>query len=157
MLEIASLTPFSTGGPDGPWPNGVTFEFAGARIGGTLVDLEGEVDADGDGQPCELCDDDGDGDPGTCADVCLYDDGKSALGGPLARAAELTGDAALWDLAEAHTVFGIETTPTLPLSKPTAIALARLHAAVARASARGLIFRDGFDAGDALAWSSTGP
>lgn len=158
MLEIASLTPFSTGGPDGPWPNGVTFEFAGARVGGTLVDLVGEVDADGDGNPCELCDDDGDGDPGTCFDVCLYDDGKSALAGPLARAAELSDDDALWDLATAHAVWGIETTPaTLPLSKVTGIALARLHAAVARVSARDLIFRDGFDAGDELAWSSTGP
>ncbi len=80
LAQIGSATPWSTGTPAGPWPNVVSFTWSGPRVGGTLTALGGNhIDADGDGTPCELCDDDGDGDNQTCADVCLYDEGKSAL------------------------------------------------------------------------------
>ena len=103
-----SATPWSTGTPAGPWPNVVSFAFAGPRIGGTLAALSAShIDADGDGVPCELCDDDGDGDNTTCADICLYDEGKSPLGAVLARAGDRAGDAGLAGLGRLFAIHGI--------------------------------------------------
>lgn len=163
LRQIGGATPLSTGTPAGPWPNAVSFTFSGARVGGALTNLgAGHLDADGDGIPCELCDDDGDADPGTCADVCLYDEGKSALGAVLARAADRAGDGALGGLARQFAVFGLGALgpDPQPLNKKTGIGLSRLHAAVARAALgfpEAALFADGFELGSTAAWSSTVP
>jgi hypothetical protein len=163
LAQIGSATPWSTGTPAGPWPNVVNFTFSGPRIGGTLAALSANhIDADGDGVPCELCDDDGDGDNTTCADICLYDEGKSPLGAVLARAGDRAGDAGLAGLGRLFAVHGLGVlgADPQPLNKKTGIGLARLHAAVARAGL-GIpetpLFRDGFESGSTSAWSSTVP
>ena len=163
LRQIGSATPWSTGTPQGPWPNVVGFTFSGNRIGGTLTSLAANhINSDGDATPCELCEDDGDADPQTCADVCLYDTGKACLGAVLARAGDRAQDAGLQDLGRAFAVFGLNslgTTPQ-PLNKATGITLSRLHAAVARAtavSAEGAIFANGFESGNTSGWSQVVP
>lgn len=163
LAQIGSLTPFSTGTAAGPWPNVVPFAFSGNRIGGTLTQLNADhIDADGDGKPCELCDDDGDNDPTTCADVCLYDTGKACLGAVFARAGDQAQDATLQAMARDFAAFGLGSlgdTPQ-PLNKATGITLSRLHAAVARAAALAAdspLFSNGFEEGNTLAWSLAVP
>lgn len=163
LAQIGSATPWSTGTPQGPWPNVVGFAFSGNRVGGTLTQLSANhIDADGDGTPCEICQDDGDADPGTCADVCLYDTGKAALAAVFARAGDRSGNAALQGLGHDFAAFALDylgPTPQ-PLNKATGITLSRLHAAVARAAAVAAdqpVFADGFETGSTVLWSSTLP
>lgn len=155
LAQIGSATPWSTGTPAGPWPNVVSFTFSGPRVGGTLDALSANhINADGDNVPCEICDDDGDGDPGTCADICLYEEGKSPLGAVLARAGDHAGDFSLAELGRQFAVHGLNALgpDPQPLNKKTGIGLSRLHAAVARA-ALGTVFADGFETGDVSQWS----
>lgn len=163
LAQIGSATPWSTGTPNGPWPNLVSFTFSGPRVGGTLSALgANHIDADGDGVPCELCDDDGDGDNTTCADICLYEEGKSPLGSVLARAGDRANDGVLAGLGRQFALHGLQILGPVPqpLNKKTGIGLSRLHAAVARAGL-GIpetpLFRDGFESGSTSAWSSTVP
>jgi hypothetical protein len=163
LAQIGSATPWSTGTPNGPWPNVVSFTFSGNRVGGTLTALDANhIDSDGDGTPCELCDDDGDDIPETCADVCLYEEGKSPLGAVLARAGDAAQDNALATLGRQFAVHGLNAlgnTPQ-PLNKKMGIGLSRLHAAIARATL-GIpetpMFADGFEVGSTAAWSNTSP
>ncbi len=135
-LEAASrATPWSTGGAAGPWPNQLRFTWSGDRIGGRLDALATEeLDGDGDGVPCEICDDDG----GACRDLCLYETGKAPLGATLLRAADSTGDPRLAALGEDLTRHALAAAlaDLQPLNKLTGEYLARLHAAVARLAAR---------------------
>jgi|CXWL01.1.fsa_nt_gi hypothetical protein len=160
LAQIGSATPWSTGTPAGPWPNVVSFTWSGSRVGGTLDALgANHIDADGDNVPCELCDDDGDGNPGTCADICLYDEGKSPLGAALARAGDRASDPALAALGRQFAVFGLDTlgVDPQPLNKKIGIGLSRLHAAVARAALAPFAFADGFESGSTGAWSADFP
>jgi hypothetical protein len=159
LAAVSVLSPWSDGGPGAPWPNSVRFTFSGPRVGGTLVALEEAIDGDGDGAPCEIC---GDDDGGQCLDLCLYDTGKAALSGSLARAADATGEPGLGALAEAFTTFtlGVVAQDLQPLGKFMGEYLSQLHPAVARwqlALVPPPIFADGFESGDASAWSATVP
>ena len=163
LAQIGSATPWSTGTPAGPWPNVVSFTFSGPRLGGTLIQLgASHIDADGDNVPCELCDDDGDGNPGTCADICLYEEGKSPLGAVLTRAGDRASDATLGQLGRDFAVYGLSVlgNDPQPLNKKIGIGLSRLHAAVARASLgtpTPPLFADGFESGSTTAWSASLP
>jgi hypothetical protein len=164
LAQIGSATPWSTGTPAGPWPNVVSFTFSGPRVGGTLTALGvNHIDADGDNTPCEICDDDGDGVPETCADICLYEEGKSPLGAVLARAGDHASDGTLGGLGRQFAVYGLAAlgpTDPQPLNKKTGIGLSRLHAAVARAALGPpgtLLFADGFESGSTSAWSADFP
>lgn len=163
LARVATLTPWSTGNPAGPWPNVVSFTFSGNRVGGTLTALgANHIDSDGDGTPCELCQDDGDADPTTCADVCLYDEGKAPLGAVLLRAGDRAGDGALGGLGHLFAVQGLEVlgSDPQPLNKKIGIGLSRLHAAVARANQgvpQSPLFADGFESGTTGSWSSVVP
>lgn len=159
LVQLGNATPWSTGTPAGPWPNVASFTFSGARVGGTLDQLDAShIDGDGDGVPCELCDDDGDENPGTCADICLYEEGKSPLGAVLTRAGDRDSDADLRELGRQFAAYGLEVLgpDPQPLNKKIGIGVSRLHAAVARA-AFGTIFADGFESGDLAAWSAAVP
>lgn len=163
LVQIGGATPWSTGTPQGPWPNLVGFTFTGNRVGGTLTGLSANhIDADGDGTPCEICQDDGDNDNTTCADVCLYDTGKAALAAVFARAGDRANNPALQQLGHDFAAFALGylgPTPQ-PLNKATGITLSRLHAAVARAAAVAAdqpVFADGFETGNTTLWSSTLP
>lgn len=150
LQQISTLDPlWSDGTPDAPWPNEVQYTWNGPRIGGTLDALTHAIDGDGDGTPCEIC---GDDDGGACFDLCLYDSGKSALSGILWRAADLSGDAGLRDLASRFTVYGINAAQgdMQPLSKAMGLYLGQLHQAVARMSLvlGSDVFNDGFEQND---------
>jgi hypothetical protein len=155
LAAVSTANPWSTGGPDGPWPNALQFTFSGDRIGGAMTSWVASVDRDGDGTPCELNDDDDD-DPNTWGDPCLYNTGKGTLGASLLRAADDGGDPAWRVLGRAFAEFSLQSamqSAVLPLGKNNGILLSRLHAAVARA-AGGALLVDGFESGTLGAWSS---
>lgn len=161
LRDMASFGSLSTGDGTGPWPLAYLFEFIGPRLGGTLVGYDWVFyNGDGDGNACEPCDDDGDGDPGTCIyDMCLNPDAKASLSAGMLRAADLTGNAAFRALGASLVQVGLQDALArpLPLSKTTGIRLSRLHAGVARLAASGFIFGDSFATGDTVAWSSSMP
>jgi hypothetical protein len=132
LLAAARLAPWGDGTASGPWPDGLRFAFSGARLDGALTGLGPwiDLDGDGDGRPCELCEDDG----GACFDLCLYATGKAALAAAVVRAADATGDPELRRLGEDLTRFALAAAAAdpQPLNKLTGEYLSRLHAAVAR-------------------------
>jgi len=149
LQRTATLDPqWNDGTPDAPWPNEVRYSWSGPRVGGSLDNLNHDIDGDGDGIPCEIC---GDDDGGACFDLCLYDTGKSALSGVLWRAADSSGDLGMRDLASRFTVFGVNAAQgdMQPLSKTMGLYLGQLHQAVARMSLvqSSELFSDGFEQG----------
>jgi len=98
-----------------PWPNQLDVTGSGPRIGGSIVSVRAT--------------------PGG-SDPLLYDTGKAALTGPLARAAVQNSDPALLALARELTRLAIAASlaDNSPLGKSQGEYLARLHAAVANLS-----------------------
>ncbi|MCI0711026.1 MAG: hypothetical protein L0154_12785 [Chloroflexi bacterium] len=107
--------PPGNGTPSGSWPNNIVFNWSGPRIGGTLnstsVDLSG-------------------------SDPHLYNTGKASLTAVLMRAAVISGDADILNMACSMTAISIQFAQSefLPLGKIQGEYLARLPAAVALAS-----------------------
>jgi hypothetical protein len=132
LLATAGLVPWGNRTAAGAWPDSLRFSFGGARVGGALTGLASwvDLDGDGDGSPCELCQDDG----GACFDLCLYPTGKATLAAAVMRAADSTGDPALRVLGEDLTRYALAAAQAdlQPLDKLTGEYLSRLHAAVAR-------------------------
>lgn len=135
-LRATSLVPPANGTAAGTWPNTLRFTFSGNRIGGNLTALEPGWVPGPTPQPC--------------FDDCLYDSGKSPLSGPLARAADETGDPQLRALAldfATHALQSIANTPQ-PMGKASGELFGRLTSAVARLGAAAsppTLFADGFE------------
>lgn len=133
-LQAASLLPPGNGSAAGVWPNMLRFAFTGPRVDGTLTTLSPGWSPGPMPQPC--------------FDDCLYDAGKASLAAAVLRGADAGGDPGLRALGADLAMHGLAwlATAPRPLGKETGIALARLHAAIARLSSGDRLFNNGFEA-----------
>ncbi|MCA9647008.1 MAG: hypothetical protein KC492_40245, partial [Myxococcales bacterium] len=103
----------------GVWPNQLDFSFSGARIGGNLSSVSGNVDHDNDGQTCDT------------GDECLWSSGKATLCTVVVNAGLWTSNLSMTALGRELTERALGNALTVEvLNKRQGLYMSRLHEAV---------------------------